>query len=201
MEHALGTTEYVFRTYADDRLVDATTIDALNDKAATPDQRGRLIEQVRQQVGPKALLTVSLTYYTGLADTVAHIPERCMVADGYEPQTAPATHTADLSVAGAPRQVGYRFIHFQDQTGFRREDRNVAYFFHVNGHYASSPQEVRVTMQDLFERNAYYAKVELMNGAKDEKQAAAAMEDWMAQALPDLERVLPDWSQVKAAKK
>jgi hypothetical protein len=200
LEHALGTGEYVFRTYVDSRVVDQATLDALNDKALNPTQRAGMIERVRQQYGPQAVLQVAVTYYTGLADTVAHIPERCMVADGYEPQTPPATHTADLTVAGRPRQIDYRFIHFQDQTGFRREDRNVAYFFHVNGKYASSPQDVRVTMQNLFERNAYYAKVELMNGPKDEKVAAAAMEDWMSQALPDLERVLPDWNKVKAKK-
>lgn len=201
MEHALGTSEYVFRVYVDSRLVDAGMIDELNekDKKLTPAERMGLIEQIKRAHGPKSVVSVALTYYTGLADTVAHIPDRCMVADGYEPKTY-EEHTPSLQVAGQARPLQYRFIHFEDLTGVRREDRNVAYFFHVNGQYKSSPQDVRVTMQNLFERNAYYAKVELMNTSKDEKEADAVFQDLLGQALPDLERVLPDWSKVKAAK-
>ena len=29
---------------------------------------------------------MSVTYYTGMVDTVAHVPERCVTADGYEPR-------------------------------------------------------------------------------------------------------------------
>ena len=36
---------------------------------------------------PKAVVNLGLTYYTGLVDTVAHIPDRCYIADGYEART------------------------------------------------------------------------------------------------------------------
>ena len=57
------------------------------------------------------MLTVGITYYTGLVDTVAHIPERCYVANGFEQvtkdvETMPARGFAD----GKPRDVKFTFI-------------------------------------------------------------------------------------------
>ena len=33
----------------------------------------------------RAIISFAVTYYTGKADTVAHIPERCYTADGFQP--------------------------------------------------------------------------------------------------------------------
>ena len=38
-----------------------------------------------QQMCPQAVINVGLTYYTGMVDTVSHIPDRCYIADGFEP--------------------------------------------------------------------------------------------------------------------
>ena len=196
VEHILGTHEYVFRHYLDKRLVGQAVLDEFEGK--TSDQRKAMVMAIQQR-NPEAVVHVAVTYYTGLADTVAHIPDRCMVADGYEPKTY-VTKSADVDFGGGRvRPVEYRFIHFQDQTGVRREDRSVAYFFHCNGEYDSSPRGVRLKLQNLFERHGYYAKVELMNTSKDEQKADAVMKDLLAHALPDVERCLPDWARVKAA--
>jgi hypothetical protein len=94
--------------------------------------------------------------------------------------------------------VTVRYIKFQDQTD-RQPDRNVAYFFQVNGAYECDPiRGVRIRLQDLRERHGYYAKIELMNQVKDESAAKAAMTDFLSAALPDIERCLPDWKKVKA---
>ena len=70
-----------------------------------------------------------MTYYTGMVDTVAHVPDRCYIADGYARRT---TETRTWKMGDDA--VGVRFINFEDATGFSsRVSKNVAYFFQVNG--------------------------------------------------------------------
>jgi hypothetical protein len=161
---------------------------------------------------PEAVMALNVTYYTGLVDTVAHVPERCMVADGYEPkdpQTLPIT--AGTYADGSPRNLEIQFSTFEDQTGHGRVSRNIAYLFHCNGGYDPSPTGVRGKLQNLFERHGYYAKVELMTDdtARPEartrrdgsgpQKSVEAMTDLLAVALPEIERCLPDWKAVKGA--
>lgn len=196
MEHALGTNRFAFRVYADSRVVSQEDL-APFAKQLTGEQRHKMIEALATK-HPAAVMNLALTYYTGLADTVAHIPDRCMVADGYEPTTyVNKGATVGGYADGTPRKVEYRFVHFQDQTGYGRQDRNIAYFFHVNGGYESSPRSVRLKLQNLFERYGYYAKVEVMNSLKDETAATEMMNDILQYALPEVERCLPDWNEVK----
>jgi hypothetical protein len=132
-----------------------------------------------------------VTYYTGLADTVAHIPDRCYVADGFEPSEyeEPTWTLAD------GRQLGVRFINFQDAGDTSRPDRNVAYFFHVNGVYVSNPEAVRLRMQNLFQRYGYYLKVELMTMDPDHDRSSRTMIGFLNQTLPEVETTYPDWKK------
>lgn len=196
MEHALGTKEFAFRVYADSRIVSAQDLAPFAAQLESA-QRRKMIHVLASR-HPTAVVNLALTYYTGMADTVAHIPDRCMVADGYEPKTYDTrAATIGTRADGTPRNIEYRFIHFQDQTGYGREDRNIAYFFHVNGGYESSPRSVRLKLQNLFERYGYYAKIEMMNSVTDEKTAEAVNNDLLLYALPEVERCLPDWEAVK----
>lgn len=242
IQHSLGTKEFVFRTYVDSRAVGREAVEQLQklrseietmtaglaslDKEATKQQNRRLAaKQVEwgsvmrriQDEHPEAVMALNVTYYTGMVDTVAHIPDRCMVADGYEPRNA---KTIDLSPGtlpdGTPRQLKAQFATFEDQTGHGRVSRNIAYFFHCNGGYEPSPVGVRGKLQNLFERHAYYAKVELMTDdparpgaapptdaqkAEAEKKSVAAMNDLLSVALPEVERCLPDWNALKGGEK
>jgi hypothetical protein len=69
----------------------------------------------------------------------------------------------------------------------------------VNGRYEPRSLAVRRTLQHLFERNAYYAKVEVMALLDDPDRAARVLGDFLGAALGDVERALPDWSVVTAA--
>jgi len=198
VEHALGTKQYVMRTYVNLEAARRTEAD-LADR--DPKRVAALLGDLQARK-PEAIMRVGITYYTGLVDTVAHIPDRCMVADGYQP--------ADWQVIDAPgdyadarsRAVKFRFITFEDITGRSRVTRNVGYFFHVNGRYEDNPLGVRATLQDLFQTYGYYAKVELMTeqpgrgDAAARQQSAAAMKDFLAVLLPEVERCLPDWEKV-----
>ena len=230
IQHALGTRDFVFRTYVDSRVAGKDTVDQLVtlgrelEGLDEQDQQQFALKRAKQHEwygilrriqarNPEAVVSLAVTFYTGMVDTVTHIPDVCMVADGYQPK-----NPTKLSVAageypdGSPRQVEMQFTTFEDQTGHGRVARNVAYLFHCNGGYEPSHVGVRGKLQNLFERHGYYAKVELMTDeparsdvrlAKNEAgtaRAVAAMTDLLSVALPEVERCLPDWDEVKGGK-
>ena len=83
VQHSLGTREFVFRTYLDTRVVPPDVVAQFKGMAGDPAKvtsRHTLLAKV-QEAQPHAVVSLNLTYYTGMADTVTHIPDRCMVAE------------------------------------------------------------------------------------------------------------------------
>jgi hypothetical protein len=159
-----------------------------------------MLEAIREKA-PQAVMNMAVTYYTGMVDTVAHIPDRCYIADGFEPSEYDTKRWACFVPRGDDRAAA-RFIHFEDNVPGRRAiSRNVAYFFHVNGRYTNDPLDVRYTLQNLRERHGYYAKIELMSLLEDRQKASAVMDEFLQHALPEVEKSLPDWEKVKAGEK
>lgn len=207
VEHALGTKIYLNRDYVDTRLERRAA--ANFDKKSAGERNKLLFDVMYQQQAEDAdrvpVIRLHLAYHTGLVDTVAHVPDRCMVADGYEP-TAYEVVEAEVGTLpdGSPRKLNFRFITFQDNTGQQRVTRNVVYFFHTNGHYESNPLQVRRTLQNLLETHGYYLKVELMstvanpNNPPKAAKVKEAMIDFLKDALPEIERCLPDFEKVKS---
>ncbi len=200
LQHALGTDRFVFRNYVDTRVVDPARVAELKDKSQ--EEQERLLGAIRAE-HPEAVLNFAVTYYTGLVDRVAHVPDRCMVAGGYEPTSYEVLPQSFAMPDGTTRDLQMRFINFEDQTGSRLVPTRVAYFFHSNGGYEDDHVAVRYRLQNLFERHGYYAKIELMsvdpNGGKDTAASLKSMTDFLSHALPEVERCLPDWQAVKAA--
>jgi hypothetical protein len=226
VQHTLGTKEFVFRTYVNSRLATRETADALAKLSREIEQldesdkeQAKVKADKQRQFGtdlrrlqlehPEAVMALNITFYTGMVDTVAHIPDRFLVADGYEPKDQRTVAVTEGEYEdGTPRQVEIQFSTFEDQTGHGRVARNVGYFFHCNGSYTPSSVGVRGKLQNLFERYGYYAKVEMMTddpgvgrqrSDKDDvsHRSIDAMADLLAAALPAVERCLPDWKQVK----
>ena len=215
VEHILGTTKYVFRHYANSDVIDPARIEGIRamdgskGKDNAPSPRDVALAQLQAEF-PQAVLHVSITYYTGMVDTVAHIPDRCFLADGFE-----VTHydtlrgrTLGTYADGSPRTIDYRLINFEDDSGRGRASKNVAYLFHVNGHYEPDPLGVRRSLQNLFEPYGYYAKVEVMSAGEAprpgespeqaRRRSTAAIEDLLTSLLPEVERCLPDWQALHA---
>jgi hypothetical protein len=71
--------------------------------------------------------------------------------------------------------------------------RHVTYFFQVNGRYEKNSLAVREVLSNLFERRAYYAKVELSCEDPREYSAQESVRDFLDAALPYIEQALPDW--------
>jgi hypothetical protein len=202
IEDTLGTKMYVFRDYVDTRHVGENVLDSFRDRSAT-ERKGLVARLAAQQ--PHAVMHFAITYYTGMVDTVAHVPDRCYIAGGYEPAGWEVlTFNAFPQLSGPERMIEARLIAFEDQTASRAAQRqNVVYFFRANGRYESDPLGVRKTLQDLRQRYGYYAKVELMNtmpvrNPADRQLVLDQMEDFIQQVLPEVERCLPDWNAVTA---
>jgi hypothetical protein len=209
-QEVLGTKEFIFRDYVNSALVSESDIAWFKDKSS--EERGRKLQEIENN-HPDAIVRLAITYYTGLVDTVPHVPEKCYVADGFEAANGTDTRTPTLHCGdGADRTITYRYVRFQDMTQTGRKDREVAYLFHVNGHYESSSIGVRSELQNLLQRYGYFAKVELMtqspnslSATEDMKSASqqrstAAINDMLAALLPELERCLPDWKKVTGGK-
>ena len=230
VQHTLGTNEFVFRTYVDGRVAGRDVVDRLvalereaeaMDESNEAEARAKKLKQQEwtaalrriQLVNPEAVMSLNVTFYTGMVDTVTHVPDRCMVADGYEPKDPQSKAlVAGTYPDGRTRNIEVQYATFEDQTGHGRVGRNVAYFFHCNGSYTPSAVDVRGKLQNLFEKHGYYAKVEMMtddpgklSSRENDKVEAAqksidAMADLLAFALPEIERCLPDWNAVKGTK-
>ncbi len=198
IQDVLGTDQYVFREYVDTRIVpDAAASFKI---LVTPEQRRQKIGLIQARES-KAVIRLAVTYYTGMVDTVAHVPDRCVVAEGYEP-TSYETVKWPIGI-GLPEEakrgsddVELRYINFEDLSGFSRAKRSIAYFFHVNGHFESSPLGVRARLQKLTERRAYYAKVEVMTLIDDPVASKKVMTDFLSSALPEIYQSMPDWDKV-----
>jgi hypothetical protein len=202
LQDTLSTDKYIFRDYIDTRVfTDPAVLASFEGK--TPDERSSLLAVLQTQ-HPEGVINADVTYYTGLVDTVAHIPDRCYIASGWEPKDKvyPAWDLGPGRLGKKPGddpRISVRFIDFEDQTGASQTEKNVAYFFHVDGEYQSDPDMVRAKLQNLLQRYGYYAKVELQTVMTDQKRSQQVMQDFLRQALPSIEATLPDWQKATAA--
>lgn len=192
-EHELGASQYLFRSYVDTRLLPEKKRKEL--LAASMEDREKMWPQLGL-ADARGSIRFALTYYTGSVDTVPHVPDRCYAADGFAP-TPGGYKTVVWPVL--PRKdeeaknVGVRLIQFEDQIDSRQaRPRQVSYFFQVNGYYENDPIfGVRKRLQNLIEREAYFAKIELVTDLPTNDAAAEVMTDFLQHAMPDIERVLP----------
>ncbi len=197
IEDELATKEYLRRVYVDTRQAEPAVLERWNQAAVkTPELREELHRSVISR-DPLGSVVLHIAYYTGAVDTVPHIPDRCMVAGGFDPV---GKREVSLPVVGGDLRAS--FVQFEERTQGTPVTLSVAYFFQVNGDYEHDAiTGVRRRLQDLRERHAYFAKIELMTQGRGREPAAsqAAMTSALSAALPEIERILPDWDEVKAS--
>lgn len=196
-EHELGASQYVFRDYIDTRYMAEKDRKAL--LAATMEDREKMRASGKlTNLDPRASLRFALTYYTGGVDTVPHVPDRCYAADGFAPSAYTVVDWPVLPRGkNTFKSTGVRLINFEDQIDSRQSrPRQVSYFFQVNGYYENDPIfGVRKRLQNLFDREAYFAKIELVTDLPTTDAAGLVMTDFLQHAMPDVERVLPHWTK------
>lgn len=188
----LGTREYISRTYEDPTWPEGE---------------------------PGRLARLHVAYYTGTADTVPHVPERCFTAAG---ATFVDKSLTQLTIAGPQymstddgRVEAYSTLANDEVTVpetdirasiFRYADannpervQNVIYFFAANGKYLAGSYEVRAAGFDPKDEYAYYCKIEVMiPGMIDQDHMAQRTGEFLSAMLPEIMAALPDWDAVRA---
>ncbi len=141
-----------------------------------------------------------ITYYQ-LPDRVPHVPEECYTGGGYQ-RLATDNVTFEIKKPGLEKKIQGKYLVFGStkfdfwQSGGKFP---VLYFFKVNGEYAGSRDEARITLnKNLFRKHSYFCKVELVFNqgfiAPTKEQAITAGEKLLAVILPILEREhWPNW--------
>lgn len=177
----------------------------------------RIYKDTSMSIGEKApYMRLHLTYYTGTADTVPHIPERCFSGAG---MIRAGRGKTELKLSGdhliqrddgswaAPSIYGPVRLptnHFKASIfTFHKPNQpnrksNVIYFFSANGKYLSTPQHVRLQGFDPTDIYSYYCKIELLiPDVSDWDKATERAEQFLSLALPEIMVCLPDWHEVK----
>ncbi|MFO0831035.1 MAG: exosortase-associated EpsI family protein [Phycisphaerales bacterium] len=199
VEQTLGTQNYVSREYVRRR--------APGEDAPRP-----------------VVINFHAAYYTGMIDTVPHVPDRCFVGGGlgigkllgdlplpldqklWSRVNVPKgfeDHIVTMrSHAGSyvrlPRDaegIRLRTFQFLDKGG---RPFYAGYFFIANGGTVSRAEDVRLLAFDLKTRYSYYLKVQFtsdgVNSGEELAQSAASMLD---ELFPDIMLCTPDWVDVE----
>jgi hypothetical protein len=200
IEHALGTKDYIMRLYVNRDWVAPAQRERLARIATLSDAERNEIYAAVMTANPEAVINVHLAYYTGSADTVAHVPERCMVGGGFDPVNPEVITLNVPNLGNSESQLRLKYVEFERRQQTNKTERqNVAYLFKVNGQFEHDASTgVRPLLQNIFERYAYYCKIEVMThlGSRSE-DAKETMESFLTHAMPHFETAFPDWTQVK----
>ncbi len=198
IEEVLGTSNYVSRWYVQ--------------KNPEPGEQAKAID-------------FHAAYYTGMIDTVPHVPEVCLVGAGFQmsnvSETVPLplntqrwvrdvdvpeelgewyrTRTADGSgrvrLPRRPHGIEMRVSQFEQPGG---TVLRAGYFFVANGDWVAHAHGVRLLSFRLQEEYAYYMKIQFSSTAFDSNEAfAAASASLLDDLFGDLMLCVPDWVDVK----
>lgn len=215
IENELGTDEYFNRYYVNN----AAGVMAGSIEVRTMDDEpgGRLIGwEGFKDVGEMA--RVHIAYYTGMLDTVPHVPDKCWLAAGSE-QTYRQVHSLKLHRDDYRPDPDHPGMVLTESTGFGETVRLPAdhieavifsgrdingntttalYFFIANGNMVASNHQVRFSF-NMKDRYSYYCKVEVsFPGITDPLEVERHAADLLSDLLPEVMACLPDWTEVQA---
>ncbi len=166
-------------------------------------------------------------YYTGMIDTVPHVPDRCFIASGMQLGTL----TQDIAIPldpdyllpdpDVPDNLKGRIFKMRVSDGTRQRlprdpqdiqlhamqflDRGrplyAGYFFIANGGCVPRAEDVRLLAFDLRATYAYYIKVQFTSADVESQQELADVAGSMLEEMfGDLMRCAPDWVEVEAGR-
>lgn len=163
-------------------------------------------------------------YYTGMIDTVPHVPERCFVGGGLQLGTSPRSMPLNLDQSrwvldpDVPEDLGpiYR-VRTPDGQRVRlprqpedirlrvseypvSEDRNIyaGYFFVANGGHTESANGVRLLAFKLQDDYAYYLKIQCTSSTVESGEELTELSsELLSELIGDILRCVPDWIDVQ----
>ncbi|MFZ4572831.1 MAG: exosortase-associated EpsI family protein [Phycisphaerales bacterium] len=181
-------------------------------------------KQTEQGNGQRVQLHAA--YYTGMIDTVPHVPDRCFVGAGMEmtgeigDMEMPLDTSRWREDASVPERYKGRIYTTYDSNRapvrlpldakntklrvmrFRTPGSETptfaGYFFVANGGTVSRAEDVRLLAFNLDDYYAYYLKVQFTCATvSDEHEFAALCADFLSEIYPDIMRCAPDWVRVE----
>lgn len=174
------------------------------------------VDQHGSPAEPKAILQIHCAYYTGMIDTVPHVPERCMIGGGmeYAGESRVVNVPLDLTrlmpdpdhdrSTGLPPLLTARNERVPVRTRLPRDIQHLSmkvtpyrdaggkqilwagYFFMANGGVVASANDVRFLAFKLNDAYAYYTKVQFMSADVDSAEGLASL------AASFLDEAFPD---------
>lgn len=130
-----------------------------------------LTDPLRDPGDPVSRALLFITYNTGQPDLVPHNPKECQAAAGLTLRKETPIEVAVPGRDGADVIIPVSVLEFElperDRLllfrggGGGTPRRAVAYFFYTNGRYVVSRTGVRRAVANLWDRHAYYSKIEV----------------------------------------
>ncbi|MCW5776309.1 MAG: exosortase-associated EpsI family protein [Phycisphaeraceae bacterium] len=169
-------------------------------------------------------IELHVAYYTGMIDTVPHVPERCFVGGGLQMTKGARTIPLPLDTSNwtldpdVPEHLGPIYRVRASDSRRVRLPRNAeglslrvseyslpgdhrlfaGYFFIANGGWVSSAEGVRLLAFNLDDDYAYYLKVQVnSSSAESAEELAAAAASLLGELFGDLMLCVPDWVSVQ----
>lgn len=215
VETELGTDEYFNRYYIDTSAgLTASSVGVYTEN----DKPGGRLTGWDGGIPSGEIAKTHVTYYTGMLDTVPHVPDKCWLAAGSE-MVSRDIRTIKLSredYRPDPDNPGMVLAHSTgfDETVrlpsdevqaviFSGRDQNnrvmtAMYFFIANGKVVASNHKVRYSF-NMKDRYSYYCKVEIMfPGVSDPDEVEQFAGRLLSDLLPEVMACLPDWTEVQA---
>lgn len=148
-----------------------------------------------------------ITYYELPDPRVVHVPDECYMGSGNQ-RLASRSVTFEINKEGTEEKIPARYVVFAGKNSRHRQDSAnflVLYLFSVDGRYAGSREDARLTLnKNVFGKYSYFSKVEwkffntkfgaMVYPSKEE--AISASRRFLGVILPVLEREhWPDWEK------
>lgn len=185
------------------------------------------VDEKGNPTDPPMAVQLHCAYYTGMIDTVPHVPERCMIGGGMEYAGETVTQPVPLDFERFSKDPDFQDhprapvwtarnnrVTSRVRLPFGVQDlsmkitpfRNAAasqklfagYFFMANGGVVASANDVRLLAFNLKDDYAYYAKIQFMSPSVGSAEELAKVAGGMLTELfPDLMQRVPDWIMVE----
>ena len=153
-----------------------------------------------EQGDPLRYLLLFVTYYTGDPDRVPHVPDWCYVGGGGQISTAENIELMVPHNGTGKDEVPMRILDIAESDSMGQRHRAVGYIFAVNGTYRCTRTDVRMRLNRLTDRYAYFSKVEMsvLVGGVSREQLISALTRLAQKAVPVLAAEhWPDWAAAK----
>ncbi|MBN2063341.1 MAG: hypothetical protein JW745_00960 [Sedimentisphaerales bacterium] len=145
---------------------------------------------------PFRRILLFVTYYTGDEYTVPHTPEVCGAGSGSMPVVTGVYPIKVYGVNATENKIPMKVLELRDPTRPGALTK-VAYFFSANGDYLYDRNQVRLRMNSLGDKYAYFAKIEFTVPGKGEitdEVMCEKVEKLARLVLPELvEDFFPKW--------